>query len=336
MRRLLGPTSAIVGAGAFAVYPRHGESVSWISGNTDLLATALLLPALLVLLAPWRLRTRLALAFVLGGFAALSKESIYALPALAAVIVWAARDDAALIGVRRYAAGLREAALTFVVTLAAVLPIFFARQSIIGTAGGYEGRSRRHRADSDRARHTARRRAHTRLSSRSFVTAGSSCFPRSLPLFLSGASSLSPRSGEHRRLRVALAGLMWFGLSLVPAARLAVDLNTSNGERFLSPWLGWPCRERRRTRRARAARLAPARARRRRFGGCRSLAVERLELDPGREAGATARRRDRQSSPRARTKSSSSACPRTCVRRMCISASRFASRSRTSTGRTCG
>ena len=41
------------------------------------------------------------------------------------------------------------------------------------------------------------------------------------------------RRGEHRRVRVALAGLAWFVLSLAPVARLAVDLNTSNGERFL-------------------------------------------------------------------------------------------------------
>ena len=134
IRALLGSASALIGAVAFAVYPRHGESVSWISGNTDVHATALLLPAVLVLLTRWSLWVRLALAFALGGFAALSKESIYALPALAAIVVWAARDDPSLSGARRYLAGMREAALAAAVTLAAVLPIFFARQSVIGRA----------------------------------------------------------------------------------------------------------------------------------------------------------------------------------------------------------
>ena len=232
VRRLLGATAGVVGAAAFAVYPRHGESVSWISGNTDLLATALLLPALLVLLAPWRLRTRLALVFVLGGFAALSKESIYAMPALAAVIVWAAGDEGSLAGVRRYAAGLREAALTFVVTLAAVLPIFFARQSIIGTAGGYE----------DIPEGTGR--IVTALGSQLVAAVTPPqleilrhrwllVLPALVGLLLIWQLIALARRGEHRRLRVALAGLLWFALSLVPAGRLAVDLNTANGERFL-------------------------------------------------------------------------------------------------------
>ena len=50
IRALLGSGAALLGAVAFAVYPRHGESVSWISGNTDVLATALLLPAVQSLL----------------------------------------------------------------------------------------------------------------------------------------------------------------------------------------------------------------------------------------------------------------------------------------------
>lgn len=231
-RALLGATAGVIGAVAFAVYPRHGESVSWISGNTDVLATALLLPAVLVLLTRWPLWIRLSLAFVLGGFAALSKESIYALPALAAVIVWAARDDPARSGVRRYLAGVREAALVAVVTLAAVLPIFLARTSVIGTVGGYE----------DVPEGTGR--IVTALGSQIVAALTPPQFavlqhrwllvvPVLIVLLIAWRLVSLARCGEHRRVRVALAGLAWFVLSLAPAARLAVDLNTSNGERFL-------------------------------------------------------------------------------------------------------
>ena len=232
VRSLLGSGAALIGAIAFAVYPRHGESVSWISGNTDVLATALLLPAVLVLLTRWPLRLRLALAFLLGGFAALSKESIYALPALAAIVVWSARDDPAVAGLRRYAAGLREAGLAALVTLAAVLPIFFARKSVIGTAGGYE----------DVPEGTGRILA--ALGSQVVAALTAPQFevlrhqwllvvPVALVIVLVWQLAALVRRGEHRRVRVAIGGLAWFVLSLAPAARLAVDLNTSNGERFL-------------------------------------------------------------------------------------------------------
>jgi len=232
IRALLGSGAALIGAVAFAVYPRHGESVSWISGNTDVLATALLLPAVLVLLTRWPLWVRLSLAFVLGGFAALSKESIYAMPALAAIIVWAARDDPARAGIRRYLTGGREAVLVAVVTLAAVLPIFFARQSVIGTAGGYEDVP------------DGAGRIVTALGSQLVAALTPPQFevlrhrwllvvPVVVVVLLVWQLIALVRRGEHRRVRVALAGLAWFVLSLAPAARLAVDLNTSNGERFL-------------------------------------------------------------------------------------------------------
>jgi len=40
-RQLVGNRGALVGAAAFALYPRHGESVAWVSGSTDLVATVL-------------------------------------------------------------------------------------------------------------------------------------------------------------------------------------------------------------------------------------------------------------------------------------------------------
>ena len=232
IRALLGSGAALIGAIAFAVYPRHGESVSWISGNTDVLATALVLPAVLVLLTRWPLWVRLSLGFVLGGFAALSKESIYALPALAAVIVWAARDDPSLAGLRRYVAGLKEAALVALVMLAAVLPIFLARASIIGTAGGYENVPE------------GSGRIVTALGSQLVAALTLPQFevlrhpwllivPVLLAVLLVWRLVSLARNGQHARLRVAIAGLVWFLFSLAPAAKLAVDLNTANGERFL-------------------------------------------------------------------------------------------------------
>src|SRR3954454_6886442 len=90
-RRLLGARSAWVAAFAFAVYPRHGESVSWVSGSTDLVAAALGLPAILCALAAWRPWVRAGAAASFAAAAALSKESAFVLPLLAAVVVWAAR-----------------------------------------------------------------------------------------------------------------------------------------------------------------------------------------------------------------------------------------------------
>lgn len=232
IRKLLGPVPAVIGAVGFALYPRHGESVSWISGNTDLLATALLLPALLVLLTRWPTWVRLSLAFGLGAIAALGKESSYALPALAAVVVWAYKDDPALAGFRRFSAGAREAAIAALVTLAAVVPVFFARQAVIGTAGSYETTPE------------GAGRILTALASQ-LVAATT---PPQLEVLRHPWLAIVPvlvvvvivwqlvslaKRDEYKRLRVAIAGFAWFFLSLVPAARLAVDLNTTNGERFL-------------------------------------------------------------------------------------------------------
>src|SRR5439155_1065135 len=44
-RRLLSSPAAWIAAGFFALYPRHGESVVWITGSTDLTATLLALAA---------------------------------------------------------------------------------------------------------------------------------------------------------------------------------------------------------------------------------------------------------------------------------------------------
>lgn len=63
VRRLLQPRAdaamgALIGATIFAVHPIHAESVSWIAGRSDLVATVLLLPALWFALE-WRDRRAL-------------------------------------------------------------------------------------------------------------------------------------------------------------------------------------------------------------------------------------------------------------------------------------
>jgi hypothetical protein len=69
-RRLLGTRAAWIAAGAFAVYPRHAESVAWITGSTDLTATVLALASLLCALSGRREWLRLGSATLLAVAAA--------------------------------------------------------------------------------------------------------------------------------------------------------------------------------------------------------------------------------------------------------------------------
>jgi hypothetical protein len=73
-RHASGALAATVAATLFAVHPIHTESVNWITGRSDVLATALLLPALL---AGLRFRTR-------GGYAALALSTLLFMAALLA------------------------------------------------------------------------------------------------------------------------------------------------------------------------------------------------------------------------------------------------------------
>ena len=88
-RALLPPAGALVAALAFALYPRHGESVAWASGSTDLLAVAIGLGALLCLLAPWPGRRRILAAAALTAAAALAKEAAFLLPVLGVLLLFA-------------------------------------------------------------------------------------------------------------------------------------------------------------------------------------------------------------------------------------------------------
>ncbi len=78
---------AWIAAAAFAVYPRHGESVAWVSGNTDLVAVTASLAALLVVRSRWSLALRIAGAALLTAVATLSKEIAFTLPVLALLVL---------------------------------------------------------------------------------------------------------------------------------------------------------------------------------------------------------------------------------------------------------
>ncbi len=218
-RRLLGARSAWVAAFAFAVYPRHGESVSWISGSTDLVAAAIGLPAVLCALTSWRPWVRAGAAASFAAAAALSKESAFVLPLLAAVVVWAARGPR-----RRWVAPIAMAVAQAVVLI--------GRHAVVGGLGGYSDYP-----------WTPLRFA---VGLGSYVLAAVSppqfellrdpallAVPIAAIGFVFFAARSLRRRGERERLRLAAAGGIWFGIALLPALNLAVDLNTANGERLL-------------------------------------------------------------------------------------------------------
>jgi protein O-mannosyl-transferase len=219
VRRLAGERAAWVGAFAFAVYPRHGESVSWISGSTDLVAAVLALPALLCAVAPWRPGVRAVTAAGFAAAAALAKESAFVLPLLGVVVVWAAR-------------GPRKRWVAPIAMAAAQAAVLLVRHGVVGGAGGYS------EYPWTPARFVAGLASYVlaALSPPQFELLRDPALlvaPIVALLFAAGAVRSLRRRGEGERVRLALAGVLWFALSLLPALNLAVDLNTANGERLL-------------------------------------------------------------------------------------------------------
>ena len=93
---LNGAAGAVVSASIFAVHPIHTESVNWIAGRGDMLATVFLLPSIILALV-WRDRREvwaLILAVVLYFLALLSKElAIAALALVPATLFLVSRRD---------------------------------------------------------------------------------------------------------------------------------------------------------------------------------------------------------------------------------------------------
>ena len=216
-RALLPPAGALVAAVAFALYPRHSESVAWVSGSTDLLAVALGLGALLCLLAPWPDRRRAACAAGLTAAAALAKEAAFLLPLLGVVVLLAR-------GERR-----RGALLAGPAAMAGALAVVFvARAVVLGGLGGYGD-------DPVTPGRVAGAAVSYALAALSPSQLELLRFPALLAVPAAVALVLGValwRTGGARR-RVALAGLAWFAIALLPVLGLPLDLNNANGERLM-------------------------------------------------------------------------------------------------------
>jgi Dolichyl-phosphate-mannose-protein mannosyltransferase len=224
IRRLLGARAAWIGAVAFALFPRHTESVAWISGNTDLVATTLALGALLVLLAgdpPW-LRTLGAGS--LAGLAALAKEATFALPLLAGLLV-------VLVSRRSHAEARRALPplAAIVVVQAAVLVV---RTVVLEGVGGYS-------AYPWSVLRVAGALASDVVAALSPPQLELLRYPWLLvvPVIVGALAAVAAwrayRGGRVDDLWAAGVGVAFFFVALLPSLNLAVDLNNANGERLL-------------------------------------------------------------------------------------------------------
>jgi hypothetical protein len=221
-RLVLGRRAAWVGAVAFAVYPRHAESVAWITGSTDLVATLLVLASVLCAVSVRREWLRLAGAVVLAAAAACAKESAFAAPALALLVLSLAPPA------RMRALGRRRF-LAPALMLSAQLPVLAVRWEVVGGVGGYAG--------------YGWRLERVAMVAVSYVLASVS--PPQVELIRNPELLLLPAVvlallarrlyalRQGRRLRVAGLGLAWFAICALPSLNIAIDLNTSNGERLL-------------------------------------------------------------------------------------------------------
>jgi hypothetical protein len=225
VRRLAGLGPALIAGATFAVFPTHGESVAWISGNTDVLAVALALAALLLAVyAPPSLRREVGVV-ILTALAALAKEIAMVLPALMAILLWALPAGPRA---SRPPAYWRSA----IVMLATVIGVLIPRTVVLGGIGGYGGQS------------LTPLRAAGALAS--FILGGLSApeiaLLRHPVLFLIPVAALSLlaagvtaawRAGDARSARLATAGLAWSLVALIPVLDQPLNLNTANGDRLL-------------------------------------------------------------------------------------------------------
>jgi hypothetical protein len=207
-RSLLPERRAWIAAAAFALYPRHGESVAWVTGSTDLVAIALGLGAIV-----WALYVRPEWALLLGSAAlaaaaVLSKEIAFVIPVLA------------LITLRR------RGLAVFLAMAGAQVAVLVARTVVLHGAGGY----------SQYPWHAGR----LAVVAVSYVLAAFSPPQLELtrypvlvimPLVLLGLFVWGLRRASHTR--PAWIGLAWFAVALLPGANVAIDLNNSLGERLL-------------------------------------------------------------------------------------------------------
>jgi len=220
-RRLVGESRAWIAAFAFALYPRHGESVAWISGSTDLTAVTLGLGALLCATAPWRLSVRLATVVFLTALAGLSKEIAYVLPLLATLIPLAFPE------LRRRRWWLVPGAMALVVLVIAIV-----RLHIVGGIAGYV------------AYPWTLKRMGAALGSYALASVTPPdlevlrhkvylLLPALLVALVAARVWVLVRRRLRDPVRIVAFGLIWFLLTLLPTLNLAVDISTANGERLM-------------------------------------------------------------------------------------------------------
>jgi hypothetical protein len=225
VRRLAGVRAALIAGVTFAVFPSHGESVAWISGNTDLVAVALGLGAMLVALwAAPSIRREVAIA-ALTALAELAKEIAVVLPVLMAILLWATATEARASSRREY---WRPAVVMLVTVVAVLIP----RSILVGGIGGYGGQA------------LTPVRAAGALAS--FILGGFSApqiqllehpvlfaVPACLLILLTAGAYRAWRGGAGPTGRLAVAGTAWFLVTLLPLLNQPLNLNTRNGDRLL-------------------------------------------------------------------------------------------------------
>jgi hypothetical protein len=222
-RRLLGEPAAWIAAVFFAVYPRHGESVDWITGSTDLLATLLALASIVCALSFRREWIRVSSAALLAAAAAFAKESTFVAPVLAALLLWLLPPDGlARLGRRRFLAPLAM--------LAAQIVVLVVRIEVIGGIGGYGPGA--YPWKPLRVVGVAVSYVVAAVTPPQFELLH---FPILLafPALVLGLLAWRIWTLRGRALTVAIVGLAWFAISSVPSLNIAVDLNNANGERLI-------------------------------------------------------------------------------------------------------
>ncbi|MCU1258925.1 MAG: hypothetical protein JWO80_1810 [Bryobacterales bacterium] len=115
------PAGAFFGALLFGIHASRPEAVTWVAARFDLLAVFFGLICILFMLSGWRVAAVLAMLL-----AAMSKESAYVIPLLAAAIFWYQRR------------GWREIARLTAPLFLAATAVFLYRWQLLGGIGGYQ------------------------------------------------------------------------------------------------------------------------------------------------------------------------------------------------------
>ena len=218
------PVAVLAGV-AFALYPRHAEAVAWIGASPDVMAGILSLAALAALTVRGAPTWALVASVVLGVAAPLCKESAFALPALALVLVGALWSDDA-VPIRR-----RRAAATAVLIVGTGVDLL-VRTMVVHGLGDYVGEPfGLHRL----AVVVGSQLLATFTTSQMLVLEHPALLviPVVLAALVVFGAVQTLRSGDGSRQRLLAVGALWYVLALIPVYNNAVALNNSNGERLL-------------------------------------------------------------------------------------------------------